>query len=81
MLLAVLIIFCILAIGCKTKEESPDIPSDLIKCQEPKGNICYTLYDPVCGLTQSGEWQTFSNDCVACVSKAIGYKKGECEKK
>jgi len=69
----ILLIFLVLAIfllGCGEKE--------FVECEKSGGDMCYTLYEPVCGLTKDG-WKTFSNDCVACTSGATGYKEGECK--
>jgi hypothetical protein len=69
----ILLIFLVLVIfllGCGETE--------LTGCEGHKGDMCYTLYDPVCGLTKDG-WKTFSNDCVACTSGATSYKEGECK--
>ena len=45
-------------------------------------DVCTMQYDPVCAkINVQGNtvWQTFSNNCAACVSKAIGYVPCECE--
>jgi hypothetical protein len=56
---------------------------ELTLCEGYEGvDVCTMQYDPVCAkiLVQGKTvWQTFSNNCVACVSKATGYVPGGCE--
>ncbi len=41
--------------------------------------ICYALYDPVCGVDESGIEKTYSNNCVACSNEDVAYwTEGEC---
>jgi hypothetical protein len=50
-------------------------------------DVCTLHYDPVCAKVQSGGnvvWQTFSNECMACVSssnanRVLGFVEGECD--
>jgi hypothetical protein len=61
-----------------------------ITCREPRPEICYEIYAPVCAtrannahcLTQPcppAEQVTFSNDCTACADNHVqGYIEGEC---
>lgn len=47
--------------------------NDWVLCPTPVGDVCITLYDPVCGSNQ----QTYSNSCAAC--KIVNsYQRGEC---
>lgn len=50
------------------------------QCQDPRPELCMQVYQPVCGLGATGEWQTYSNDCTACSDVlVVGFKNGECE--
>lgn len=63
---------------------------DYTECQEPRPEICYEIFAPVCAtrntdrrcLTQpcpQTEQVTFSNDCTACADSHVqGYSEGEC---
>ncbi len=44
-------------------------------CEDPRPEICYSLYDPVCG----SDGRTHSNGCVACTNEGVEwYIEGEC---
>lgn len=61
---------------------------NLIKCTEPRPEICYEVYAPVCAVRDAGircvvapcpstEQATYPNDCHACADpKVIGFAPG-----
>src|SRR6056297_683365 len=56
--------------------------SEITYCKpgQRDSDVCIQVYNPVCGFTQEGEKETFSNSCVACLnSKVDFYIQGECE--
>lgn len=89
-----------LLLGISTADELllvPNIPKvqvthvNFISCKEPRPEICYEVYAPVCAVRKRSiqcnaapclntEQQTYSNDCEACSDhKVIGFVAGgEC---
>ena len=66
-----------------TKEEANIL---LESCEEFKeANICTEQYEPVCVriISEDGNpiWETFSNNCFACIEEGVvfGYVNGECK--
>jgi hypothetical protein len=69
-------------------EESQEIGE--IACVEPRPEMCAQIYQPVCGVVDTGvrcvttpcpssTLKTFGNACTACGnSKVSSYTKGEC---
>ena len=54
-------------------------PSSITQCKDPRPQICTTIYDPVCGLTQSGLRKTYASACSACATADVaGFEKGGC---
>jgi hypothetical protein len=55
-----------------TSTLSPNMPisntsnNDYTYCTDPRSQVCYTLYMPVCGFKAMGEPQTYGNQCNAC---------------
>lgn len=66
--------------------------ADFVHCPENRPDVCTQIYQPVCGLVDTGircittpcpsvEKKTFGNACTACSDKKVsGYVEGECEK-
>lgn len=66
------------------------LPSAYTACHEPRPEICYEIYAPVCATRDTGircvttpcpqtEKVTFSNGCTACADNRVkGYDEGEC---
>ena len=97
-----LLLGCAVAIsGCKddsaTSKESNTQSDELqsgtenyVNCPEVRPEMCTQMYDPVCGLMDSGIrcittpcpsviHKTFGNACTACSDeKVTGYVDGEC---
>lgn len=56
-----------------------DSASELTPCKDPRPEICTMQYDPVCGVSESGDSKTYSNACAACSNRAVlGYNEGAC---
>jgi hypothetical protein len=52
----------------------------LVACEEPRPQLCTMQYDPVCGLTASNQYKTYSNACSACSDASVsGHNPGACE--
>jgi hypothetical protein len=52
----------------------------LVACVEPRPQLCTMQYDPVCGLTASNQYKTYSNACSACSDASVsGHNPGACE--
>jgi len=52
----------------------------VIKCQEPRPEMCTMQYAPVLGIDDKGLQREFSNACSACSDiKMIGYIKKSLE--
>lgn len=62
----------------------------LIQCPDNRPEACTQIYQPVCGLVDTGircittpcpsaEFKTFGNACTACSDNNVtGYNEGEC---
>ncbi|HRJ54001.1 MAG TPA: hypothetical protein PLE99_14680 [Candidatus Thiothrix moscowensis] len=86
--------------GCSRSDaQEPDISAikgqgsgdnGFVTCQNPRPEICYEIYAPVCASKDTGircvttpcpseEQVMFSNDCTACADpKVRGYVAGQC---
>ena len=65
-------------------------PNTFVECREPRPEICYEIYAPVCAVRDTGvrcittpcpseEKAAYSNDCTACADpKVRGYTTGRC---
>lgn len=48
-------------------------------CQEPRPEICYEIYSPVCAILDSQERVEYANDCTACAdARVAGFVPGLC---
>ena len=85
--------------GCSRSDaQEPDISSSAnaadntyIECRDPRPDICYEIYAPVCAIRDTGircvttpcpseEQVTFANDCRACSDSAVrGFVAGQCK--
>lgn len=73
------VLFGLLLAGCQSVK--PDNDQLEARCQSPRPEICTFEYRPVCGLLQSGKWQTQGNACSACGNpEVVGYTAGACER-
>lgn len=62
---------------------NPNNSSAVVQCQNPRPEICYQIYQPVCAIIKEGESKikrlTFSNDCMACSDQRVsGFETGSC---
>jgi hypothetical protein len=54
--------------------------SDLVRCTEPRPEICTQEYRPVCALLNDGSERTYASGCVACAdARVLGYRPDPCE--
>lgn len=48
-------------------------------CQEPRPEICYEIYSPVCATRDFQERVEYANDCTACAdARVAGFVPGLC---
>jgi len=40
-------------------------------CRNPRPQVCFYLWLPVCGIAQDGTRQTYSNPCTACQNRSV----------
>lgn len=95
-----ILLFCLLISACQEKgtqetvDEVGNPPEEaaqsLIQCPDNRPEVCTQIYQPVCGLVDTGircittpcpsaEYKTFGNACTACSDKNVtGYSGGEC---
>jgi len=76
-------------VGCVNAQTKND--NLLIKCTEPRPEICTNEYKPVCATRDTGvrcvttpcqtmEKKTYGNACAACRDqKVLGYQLGACQ--
>lgn len=65
-----------------------DVSDNFVRCNTPRPEICYELYQPVCAVRDTGvrcvttpcpstEKVTYSNDCKACADPSVlGFQRG-----
>lgn len=71
-------LFALLAIGLLLVFQQSMSGKNFCTAGSRQMDACITLYDPVCGWTDSGP-HTFSNSCFACIDPEVVYwTKGEC---
>ncbi len=52
---------------------------NMTKCESPRQQFCTMIYQPVCGISDSGLEKTYPSDCNACADESIvGFQQGEC---
>lgn len=96
----VTLLLCMAMSACTDNKESvstsdathlqEEIRQDLIQCPENRPEMCIEIYQPVCGLVDTGircittpcpstDYKTFGNSCTACADPNVtGYIDGEC---
>jgi hypothetical protein len=53
---------------------------DLIRCTEPRPEVCTQEYRPVCATLSDGGERTYASGCVACADvRVLGYRRDPCE--
>jgi Kazal-type serine protease inhibitor domain len=77
------VLFCLLAIGCVSGSNSTLRPSEstdsFIRCEEIRPKICTQEYVPVCGELADGSQKTYSNACSACSDmNVVRYQLDSC---
>ncbi|CAA6811492.1 MAG: Unknown protein [uncultured Thiotrichaceae bacterium] len=67
-----------------------DAGASLVRCNTPRPEICYEVYQPVCAVRDtsvrcvttpcpSTEKMTYPNDCKACSDATVhGFQRGDC---
>lgn len=81
--------------GCSRSdadENAVTASAGFFQCQEPRPEICYEIFSPVCAIVTDPDMRcvttpcpsdlqvTYSNDCKACAdSRVIGYVQGQCQ--
>ena len=78
-LLVYIVVFVIISQGLTACMLMPN-SDDIVKCSDPRPEICTRQYEPVCGKGKDGTWQVYSTDCTACSHKEVtGYRQGLCD--
>lgn len=93
------VLLCLFISACQEKgsqetageiSQPEDAAQSLIQCPDNRPEVCTQIYQPVCGLVDTGircittpcpsaEYKTFGNACTACSDKNVtGYSEGEC---
>ena len=80
------------AIAGDLAADPPMKPTNMVRCAEPRPEVCTREYRPVCALRDTGkrclappcegatEWVTRPNACDACTDpKVIGHRPGACD--
>lgn len=50
------------------------------ECSDPRPQVCTMIYQPVCGLDNTGGYKTYSSGCNACANhEVVGYNAQACE--
>ncbi len=70
--------------GCAdTKPHEPqrtESSPNMIRCTEPRPEICTQEYLPVCAKLKNGAKQTYAPGCVACSdADVVSYRPDPCE--
>jgi hypothetical protein len=80
MLLAGSMLLAIFLSGCSRSDAQET--TTFTACREPRPEICYEIYAPVCASLNTGMpvQVTFSNDCTACTDPQVrGFVQGKCK--
>jgi hypothetical protein len=58
----------------------PPTPADLIRCTQPRPQICTREYVPVCATLKDHSEATYATGCTACSDPdVVGYRPDPCE--
>jgi len=77
MLRSIFVIAAICLSACTSNTGEDQI--NMTKCKNPRPQICTMIYDPVCGVSNSGVQKTYASACTACSDEnVLAYEKGEC---
>ena len=78
-LAVVVLLFSVLLQGCMSTQSQPQSEGKLlVKCEEPRPEICTQQYTPVCGYSNKA-MKTYSNGCSACADRTVtSYSEGVC---
>lgn len=75
-------IFCLGLAACSSVSgQAPAQEKQLFNeaCPAERSQMCTYDFNPVCGVSDSGEKKTYSNGCSACANENVaGFTLGEC---
>ena len=72
-------LIALLSLSCISSETAELDDPLLVRCTEPRPQICTREYVPVCGVRSDGSTSTYGNGCGACGDeRVIGHRPGEC---
>ncbi len=78
--LLLITVACETTVAQNTDSESPKEIS-IVKCTEPRPQICTNEYKPVCATLKNTKKETYATGCTACADKyVISYIQNVCEK-
>jgi hypothetical protein len=76
-----LALLCLLVpyLSCTSRGSEELEGSTLVRCTEPRPQICTRDYRPACGVREDDSVDTYGNVCDACADeRVVGHRPGEC---
>jgi hypothetical protein len=80
-IVALILLTAFSIVGCSDDSGAASAGGNtLTKCEEPRPEICTSIYDPVCGTLTDDTQRTFASACTACsVEEVDSYVQGACK--
>ncbi len=66
------------AVACETTTPPPE--ATLTACEDPRPQVCTTIYAPVCAVHEDGHRETHASACNACANDTVtAHEPGPCD--